>query len=142
VIEFYDAVKAMIPEQLRPQLFTAKLSDTPIGSDFPYAVLWGSPGQPFSGDDPAMDSLGNARGSVEFRFKTTIAATSTGSLDLAIKGVRGALDGERPNVTGWHCEPLTLTNLMDIQPDRDVSVGGMHPFYLVDEYVLTAVRTD
>lgn len=142
MIEFYEAVKAMLPAQVRPALFSAKLSDTPVPADFPYAVLWGDGGWEFSGDGPGFPSVCAVNDSTEIRFRVTVAATSPGSLGLTVKGVRGALSGKRPAVPGWSCSKLAQAPLVDIQPDRDLTVGGLNPIYLVDEYTLTATRTE
>jgi len=138
--EFYDAVKALLPADVTVYQFNAELSVPPVRADYPYVVLGGDAGWDFSGDGPELPSLSAELDGKEMRVMATMAGTSISSLDFVIKRVRQGLSGKKPVVPGWACSDMVQAPLLNIQPDRDISIGGMNPIFMVDEYVFTATR--
>ncbi|NQD40513.1 hypothetical protein [Glutamicibacter halophytocola] len=138
--EFYDAVAELLPVDVKVSFFNAKLSTPPAPSDYPYAVIGGDGGWDFSGDGPEEPSLTAELDGKEFRVMITLAGTSISSLDFVLKRVRPALSGKKPVVAGWSCSTMEQAPLVGIRPDRDISVDGLNPLFMVDEYVFTATR--
>lgn len=138
MIEFYNALKAMLPENLKAHIIYPKLSSPPVLADYPYVLLWGSPGDEFSGG-PGEASLGDRLDGVEFRFKATYVGANTDALSIVLKRCRLAWNRQMPVVAGYDCSKLRQSSLMDAQADVDVTLSsGNHPLFAVDEFVLVA----
>lgn len=145
MIEFYNAVKAMLPANLNAHIVTVKFVDAegkvrpPVLSDYPYVVLWGSPGNDFSGE-PGDASLGDRLDGKEFRFRATYVGANPDALSIVLKRCRAAWNRQTPTVAGFHCSKLRQSALQDAQPDTDVTITGTsnHPLFAVDEFVLVA----
>lgn len=138
--EFYDAIEGLLSPELAVYQFDAELSVPPVLADYPYVVLGGDGGWDFSGDGPELPSLSAELDSKEMRVTATMAGTSVSTLDWVLKQVRPVLSGKKPNVQGWICSAMEQAPLVNIRPDRDISLGGLHPLFMVDEYVFTATR--
>lgn len=145
MIEFYNALKAMLPTNLNAHIITVKMVDAegkvrpPILADYPYVLLWGSPGDEFSGE-PGDASLADRLDGKEFRFKATYVGANQDALSIVLKRCRAAWNRKTPAVAGFHCSKLRQAALMDAQPDKDVTITGTsnHPLFAVDEFVLVA----
>jgi len=148
VIEFYDAVKAMLPAAVRTHLFApsfAKVEDgkqVPTLADYPYVVLWGTPGTEYSGDGSAAPSSCDRPDSVELDLRVTYVATSSGSLQWLLARARPALNRKAPTVAGYKANRIRLESLTNITTDDDVAIGSLHPLFTVDEFTLTAHKTN
>lgn len=138
--EFYDAIEALLPLELKVYQFNAKLSIPPVLADYPYVVLGGDGGWDFSGDGPEEPSLSAELDSVEMRVTATMAGTSTASLNSIFKKVRPSLSGTKPIVPGWSCSEMVQAPLVGIRPDRDININTLNPIFMVDEYVFIATR--
>lgn len=144
MIEFYRAATALLPADLKSHIIVPKWVDAegkarpPVLSDYPYVLLWGSPGDEFSGE-PGDASLGDRLDGKEFRFKATHVGANQDALSIVLKRCRAAWNRKTPVVAGFHCSKLRQSALMDAQPDKDVTLSsGNHPLFAVDEYVLVA----
>lgn len=137
----FDAIQAMITDPaVNVHIGTANLSEPPVGSDYPYVVIWGSMPTDHSGaglDDPTLtDDLAALHADI----RLTYAAQSTDSLTWILERVRPALNRQVPTIEGYTCERLRLESLQPIQSDRDIAINGLHPIYAIDETRLTAHR--
>lgn len=125
--QHYEAVKELIPG-----LFTVYLFDVPERPDYPYVVMWGSPGQETTHAlaGPLDDFEADARA-------TSVGPTYESCLVLA-QAVRTALNQAAPVVPGRHCHPLRLRPALDIQPDRTITLPetDTHPIFCVDEFTI------
>lgn len=145
MIEFYNALKAMLPTNLNAHIITVKMVDAegkvrpPILADYPYVLLWGSPGDEFSGE-PGGASLGDRLDGKEFRFKATYVGANADALSIVLKRCRLAWNRQTPVVPGFRCDKLRQSSLMDAQADTDIVItnSSNHPLFAVDEYVLVA----
>lgn len=144
MIEFYNALKAMLPANLNAHIITVKFVDAegrvraPVLADYPYVLLWGSPGDEFSGE-PDNGSLADRVDGKEFRFKATYVGANQDALSIVLKRCRAAWNRKAPTVAGYRCERLKQSSLMDAQADIDVTLSsGNHPLFAVDEFVLVA----
>ncbi|WP_372699417.1 hypothetical protein [Arthrobacter sp. JSM 101049] len=146
MIGFFDAVKAMFPTSVRTHLFAPSFSkvqdgqQVPTLADYPYVVLWGTPGTEYSGDGPLFPSLRDAPDAVSLDVRVTYVATSSTSLDWLLSRARPALNRQVPVVPGYQVGRIRLESLTNITPDNDVSIGSLHPLFTVDEFTLTASR--
>lgn len=145
MIEFYNAVTAMLPAGTKSHVIVPKWVDVegksrpPVLADYPYVLLWGSPGDEFSGE-PGDASLADRLDGKEFRFKATYVGANQDALSIVLKRCRAAWNRKTPTVAGFHCSKLKQAALMDTQPDKDVTITGTsnHPLFAVDEFVLVA----
>lgn len=145
MIEFYNALKAMLPADLKVHVIYPQWVDgagksrPPALADYPYVLLRGSPGDEFSGE-PDNASLGDCLDGKEFRFKTTYVGVTPEALSIVLKRCRTAWNRKTPVVVGFHCSKLRQSSLTDAQADTDVVITGTssHPLFAVDEFVLVA----
>lgn len=138
MIEFYNGVIALLPANLKSHIIVPKMSSPPVLADYPYVLLWGSPGDEFSGE-PGAASLGDRLDGKEFRFKATYVGANAEALSIVLKRCRLAWNRQTPTVPGYRCDRLRQSSLMDAQADTDVTLSsGNHPMFAVDEYVLVA----
>lgn len=135
--EHYDAVRALLPSTVN--VYAWSVPDAP---DYPYVVIWGDLGDESSGG-PDGDSLEDEQSVLSLRVRATYAGLTGDSVLIVARNVRAALNRKTPAVTGWQCNPLRQSTLMDIQVDRDVTIpgSGAHPLYAVDEFALTSHKS-
>lgn len=147
MIEFYEAVKALLPESVKVHLFAPRFMDStgktrvPSLADYPYLILWGTPGTEFSGDGPQFPSSCDDPDSVQLDVRVTYVATSSTSLQWLLERARPALNRHSPIVAGYSVSRIRLESLTNITTDDDVTVGSLHPLFTVDEFTLTAHKT-
>lgn len=137
----FNAIRDMITDPaVKVHLGTANLSDPPTSADFPYVVIWGTLPTDHSGagiDQPTLADLPDA---FTADVRLTYAAQAPASMSWLIERVRPALNRQAPSIEGYFCERLRLESLQPIQPDRDISISGLHPIYAIDEARLTAQK--
>lgn len=128
--EHYAAVKAMIRPTIDVHLW--EVPDTP---DFPYVLLWGSPG------DEVADTLSDKPRDFEARIRATYVGVNGDSVMGMIAKVRQDLNRKRPVVQGWSPQRLEQQALADLQPDETMTISGAgHPLRAVDEFFLQSTR--
>ncbi|WP_426302770.1 hypothetical protein [Arthrobacter sp. R-11] len=132
--EHYDAIEAMLPAGLNVHRGSAPL--TPEAEDYPYVVIGGTPGT------ETTEALSGPPDSLDLPVKITYAGLTFDSVLITIRDVRAALNRKRPQITGWVCDPLKQSSLVDIRTDYDVMVPGiaLNPVYAVDEFGLFATH--
>lgn len=127
-----DSLRTRITDTTPYLAYFGEVTGTP---DYPYVLLWSSPGQlashTLSGPPDLSDSLG----------VTMVATTCEGVLSVA-HHVRATLRGFAPDSDQWRVEPLRQPyDSQAIQPDRDVSLPHAgHPFFAVDLYRLEGTQ--
>lgn len=123
----YEAIKALIPSR-----FTAYLFDVPANPVFPYVVIWGDPGTSGS------ESLDPTPRDLSLNPRVTCVGVNYESCLIVLQAVRTALNRARPVVAGRFVHELVQEPLLDIRPDRDVTIPGTntHPIFAVDGYTL------
>lgn len=122
--EHIAAVKELLKPYDRPVYF----GDASGATDYPYVLLWASPGLLHAAEaDGVQDDLNELLG------VTTVAADADTVL-IAAPRVRSYLLGKSPQVDGRHVQPLRLEHSERVQPDRDVTIGetNRHPAFAVD----------
>lgn len=131
--EHYAAVKALIPATVN--IYMWSVPGTP---EYPYVVLWGSPGDESSGG-PDGDSLEDSMDVFSARIRATYAGVNGDSMLIVCRNVRAALNRKTPSVAGWAPGKLRQASLMDAQADLTVTFSnGSHPVYAVDEFALVS----
>ena len=138
---FYEAIQAMLPDHTNPTLYSADLSNPPEMADYPYAVLWGTQETELSGPDQYRPTLADKPTRAVLDVRITYAALNPESLRIVMRNVRQALKAGQPVVAGYRCHLSRPVSLMPVEVDRDISVGGLHPMFAVDEMRLTAHMT-
>ena len=125
--EHYEAVKALIPSKFRVYLF-----DTPDRPQYPYVVLWGDAGLEHS------ESLDPTPSDLTLNIRATCAGANYESCLVVLAGVRKALNRAVPTVAGRRVHELVQEPLLEVGPDRDVTLTatGTHPVFAVDGYTL------
>jgi hypothetical protein len=125
--EHYEAVKALVPSKFKVYLF-----DVPNSPTYPYVVLWGDAG--LSGSE----SLDQTPRDLTLNVRATCVGANYESCLIVLDGVRSALNRAVPTVAGRHCHELIQEPLLDVGPDRDVTITGTgtHPVFAVDGYRL------
>jgi hypothetical protein len=125
--EHYEAVKALIPSRFAVYLF-----DTPSRPAFPYVVLWGDAGLEGS------ESLDSTPSDLTINLRATCVGANYESCLVVLAGVRRALNRAVPSVPGRKVHEMRQEPLLDIGPDRDITVPGTntHPIFAVDGYTL------
>lgn len=135
---FYHAIESALPETVRAHLMEAKLSSPPVMADFPYVVVRGTPENEYSGSGPRETTLGDRPDVVYLDLRFTYAAMNADSLSIVIRNTRRALTRAAVQVSGYRCELSRLSSLQPITTDRDITISGAHPVFVIDEARLTA----
>lgn len=131
--EHYAAVRALIPGTVNVYMWS--VPDTP---QYPYVVLWGSPGDESSGGTDG-DSLEDQQDVFSTRIRATYAGVNGDSMLIVCRNVRAALNRKTPSVAGWRPGKIKQSSLMDAQPDLSIEFSnGTHPVYAVDEFSLVS----
>jgi hypothetical protein len=122
--EHIVAIRKLLEPYNRPVYF----ADATGATDYPYVLLWASPGLLKAAEvDGVQDDLDELLG-------VTMVAATTDAVLSAVPKVRGCLLGKSPQVEGRFVQALRLEDSQAVQPDRDVTIGqtNRHPSFAVD----------
>lgn len=127
--EHYEAVRALVPSRFKVHLF-----DVPNSPTYPYVVLWGDAGLEGS------ESLDPTPRDLTLSVRVTCVGANYESCLTVLAGVRRALNRSVPVVAGRKVHELVQEPLLDVGPDRDVTITatGTHPVFAVDGYTLVS----
>ena len=123
-----EALKARISDRTP---YTAYFGNADEAPDYPYVLLWCSPGA------LEVNVLGGVRDLAEPLGVTMVATTPIGALAMG-PHVREAVVGFAPATSTWRVEALRPPyDSRAVQLDRDVILPGRgHPAFAVDMYDL------
>lgn len=139
MIQFLDAAELLVPFTVHQFEFTP--GREPVGSDYPFVVLWADGGWEFSGDLAGWDSsLSDDPNHLELNIRATYTGLTKESANVLLTRTRAVLNRAKLSVPGWSCSRLKQAPLQGIQADKSVQIGGRHPHYAVDEFRLIATK--
>ena len=123
-----DAIKALLVSTGYDVYF----ADVPETPDYPYVLLWCSPGL------MVADSLRGVQDVLDEPLGVTTVGANTDATLIAAGVARAALLGAHPTVAGRYVHELRLTDSRPVRIDRDVTLPdtNRHPSYGVDIYAL------
>lgn len=138
MIEFYDALRSLMPSTVTTRLFSAELSNPPAISDYPYLVIEGDQGAEASGSGVDIPSLSDKPDKVVVTARLLYVGLTPRQLSIVTDNARAALKAGAPTVDGYRVHLSRPTVLQTIEVDRDVSVESLNPLIARDEAILTA----
>lgn len=106
--------------------------------NFPYVVVSSGLEYEFSGNGRFDGALADLIDGIELPIRVTMAGMLADSVKVLQQKIRPVMNRADLGVEGWTKTRLKMTPLARSDMDTTVTVGGMHPWFAVDEYRLIA----